>query len=515
MGEKKKIVVVGSGIGGMAAGALLGKKGYEVTVLEANDQYIGGHGRCLRLNGMRYSMGPQYVWDFGDGEIGDRFLRFLDIKENTPFLPMDPEGFERLFVGDKKEGENYYYMDFNVPMGLERFRDELQMLCPEESDSLDTLFADMILIYDAYKKFFRKNLLNESRLLHATRFLLTGTIPSTTKLRLGKTIYMTVQHFFDRHGVSPFVRRILYGHGGIFAENESEMSAIAYIVGTGNYHGGAWYPKRGFYHFFDALASVIASTGGIVKTGKKVVLLASKEDQVHGALCEDGTFYECDFLFSDISPRLTCGLLGQSTELLDYTPSHAIGVCCLEIQGGLPFKEAMKGRNYWWQDGMEVDYTFPDITKPPRMLFINSPTAHGFGKEEPNGNDGLVMFFPGNFSREKEIYAQGEDVVAAYKKKQVSDIIDILERNIFPGISSKIVFSEIISSVDTQKQTHGELGNAYGRRLNLDELLKGSIKEKNCPANLFNVSATKNGPGIAAGIFTAALLYKEMTGCDL
>jgi phytoene dehydrogenase-like protein len=70
-------VVIGSGIGGMASAALFAKTGHHVTVLEMNDSQIGGHGRLLTLDGMKYSMGPQYVWEFNDGERGDRFLSFL------------------------------------------------------------------------------------------------------------------------------------------------------------------------------------------------------------------------------------------------------------------------------------------------------------------------------------------------------------------------------------------------------------------------------------------------------
>lgn len=508
----KKIVVVGSGIGGMAAGALFAKTGCNVTVLESNEQYIGGHGRCLQIDGMRFSMGPQYVWDFGEAETGDRFLRFLDIHHETPFVPMNPEGFERFFIGDKKVDKNYFFLDFRVPMGLARFSEEIKALFPEEADRLDCLFADMISIYDAYRELFRKNSLNESRLLHATKFLLTTRISSAMKVRLGRTIYLTLNNFFDRYGISPLARRILYGHGGIFAENESEMSAIAYIVGTGNYHNGAWYPEKGFHHFFDALAGVITSAGGTVVTGKKVVRLQTTDNRVSAAFCEDGDEYGCDFLFSDISPRLTYALLGRSSDSFDYTPSHAIGACCMAIHGQEPLLREMKGRNYWWQDGKEIDYNAPDITKPPRMLFINSPTANGFEREKQNDHDGLVMFFPGNYFQEKTIYEQGAGAVRRFKETLASEIVEILDRNLFPGVSSRLRFAEIVSCIDTEKQTCGEYGNAYGRRMSVDEVLKGSIKEKNCPENLYNVSATKNTPGIAGGIFTAALLFKELTG---
>ena len=91
-------------------------------------------------------------------------------------------------------------------------------------------------------------------------------------------------------------------------------------------------------------------------------------------------------------------------------------------------------------------------------------------------------------------------------------MIEILERNVFPGIKPKLLFIEVLSSIDIEAATGSEMGNAYGRRMSVKELLKGNIDEDGCPANLFNVSATKNSPGIAGGIYTATKLFEELTG---
>ena len=511
-GTPRKIVVVGSGIGGMASGALFAGIGHHVTVLELNKDLIGGHGRCMRFGNLRFSMGPQYVWEFGEAQIGDRFLRFLDLKESDPFLPMQSDGFERIFIGCETPSKNYCCLNFKVPLGLDRFREELIALFPEEQDSIHALFDDIIELFEVYKSHFKGHAATEGRFLLATKFLLTSQVSMETKLKLRRTISMSVKDLFDQHRISPIVRRILYGHGGIFAENESDMSAIAYIVGTGNYHSGAWYPKNGFYHFFNSLASVIRASGGSVLTGKRVVRLETEADAVTQAICADGSVYDCDFLFSDISPRLTARLLRQDAEGYDYSPSHSIPTCCIGVKGGLPAIAEMKGRNYWWQDGQEIDYTAPDITRPPRMLFIGSPTANGFGQVTETADDGLVVFCPGNFDQEQRIYEQGPEVVMAFKQRLAGDIVGILEKHVFPGIASRLAFAEIISSIDIERDTGGEFGNAYGRRLTADEILKGPIKEENCPANLYNVSATKNSPGIAAGIFTAGLIFEELTG---
>jgi len=104
---------------------------------------------------------------------------------------------------------------------------------------------------------------------------------------------------------------------------------------------------------------------------------------------------------------------------------------------------------------------------------------------------------------------EGEDPV---KQKLADDIVSILDRNLFPGIKSQVLFAKVVSSIDIENQTGGEYGNAYGRRLTAEEIMKGPIREDDSPENLYNVSATQNSPGIAGGIFTGELLFNELTG---
>ena len=51
------------------------------------------------------------------------------------------------------------------------------------------------------------------------------------------------------------------------------------------------------------------------------------------------------------------------------------------------------------------------------MLFIGSPTANGFGKSDKCPDDALVVFCPGNYEQEKEIYQQGPDSIRLFKQK--------------------------------------------------------------------------------------------------
>ncbi|MEY4559844.1 MAG: hypothetical protein RLZ82_859 [Actinomycetota bacterium] len=56
----KKIVIIGAGLGGLTAAALLSKAGHKVTVLDKNS-WIGGKSRRIKLSGQRIDTGPSLV----------------------------------------------------------------------------------------------------------------------------------------------------------------------------------------------------------------------------------------------------------------------------------------------------------------------------------------------------------------------------------------------------------------------------------------------------------------------
>src|SRR5689334_23683732 len=61
MNKNKRVIVIGAGFSGLAASALMAKEGYNVTLLEKNDQ-PGGRARVWEKGGFRFDMGPSWYW---------------------------------------------------------------------------------------------------------------------------------------------------------------------------------------------------------------------------------------------------------------------------------------------------------------------------------------------------------------------------------------------------------------------------------------------------------------------
>src|ERR1700743_3647644 len=113
MDKNKQVIVIGSGFASLSAAALIAKSGYNVTILEKNDQ-PGGRARIWEKDGFRFDMGPSWYWmpdvfenffslfnkkaaDFYDLTKLDPGYRIYFGKDDTLDVPAEMHQLEKLF----------------------------------------------------------------------------------------------------------------------------------------------------------------------------------------------------------------------------------------------------------------------------------------------------------------------------------------------------------------------------------------------------------------------------------
>jgi phytoene desaturase len=100
----KKVVIVGAGLGGLTAAALLAKAGHDVTVLERND-WVGGKSRRINVAGQRIDTGPSLITF--PGVFDELFKRYDAFGRKTrPAAEIASLELERL-----PEVGKYFYRD--------------------------------------------------------------------------------------------------------------------------------------------------------------------------------------------------------------------------------------------------------------------------------------------------------------------------------------------------------------------------------------------------------------------
>ena len=110
---KQRVVIIGSGMGGLSCGVILAKNatphslrenGYEVTVLEQGAQ-VGGCLQCFSRRGARFETGMHFVGSAAEGQTLDRLLQYLEIKKDIQLAPLDREGYDVVCL----DGQRYRF----------------------------------------------------------------------------------------------------------------------------------------------------------------------------------------------------------------------------------------------------------------------------------------------------------------------------------------------------------------------------------------------------------------------
>lgn len=91
-------IVIGSGIGGLAAATRLAQKDRKVLLLEASSDF-GGYIRPVVYGEYTFDLGLHYLGKLGENEIFSNLLKQMGL-EDLQFIELDPNGFDKYVFPD-------------------------------------------------------------------------------------------------------------------------------------------------------------------------------------------------------------------------------------------------------------------------------------------------------------------------------------------------------------------------------------------------------------------------------
>ena len=125
-----EVIIIGSGIGGMACAAALAKTGKKVLVLEQH--YIpGGYTHSYARKGYQWDAGVHAVGEMGEKQIPGKILRWLS-NDQLEMVSLESP-YDRFMMPDN------FTVEF--PDHYKAFLADLKEKFPDQSDKLDTYFS--------------------------------------------------------------------------------------------------------------------------------------------------------------------------------------------------------------------------------------------------------------------------------------------------------------------------------------------------------------------------------------
>ncbi|MBI5638590.1 MAG: NAD(P)/FAD-dependent oxidoreductase [Nitrospinae bacterium] len=358
-------IVVGSGIGGLAAAAALAKLSKRrVLVLERHFQPGGQTHAFARRGRWHFDVGLHYVGQMAPGETARKVMDFLT-GGRVAWNRM-PETLERFIYPD---------FTFTARADPRQYLDDLAARFPAEGDALRRYFRDA------------KN----AGLWYGFRPVADG-FPRPLKLAargayalLGGLARLTTKEYLDRHFRDARLKALLASQWPDYGLPPSQSSFGMHGMVVTHYLKGAWYPEGGAGRIAAGIIPEIERAGGRVRTGVNVTRIIVEGGAATGvAAIVDGAeeSFHAPLVISDAGAVNTyCSLLPPEVpvpfrrELAAFPAGSSAFVLYLCLKDS-PARLGFDGGNTWVFESYDHEEMFSatGAEDGPMMYFLSFPS---------------------------------------------------------------------------------------------------------------------------------------------
>ncbi len=440
---KEKVIIIGSGFGGLGAAARLAARGFEVEVFEKQDK-PGGRAYVFEQNGFKFDGGPTvitapFMFDDIFELAGRRREDYVEFRELDPFY--------RIFDANGRA--------FN-------YNDDPQFIAAQIADWNSADVEGYHRFMASTKAIFQKGFveLADQPFLSITDMLKVA--PDLIRLQSHKSVYSYVSKFVNNE----FLRRCFSFHPLLIGGNPFDASSIYAMIHYLEREWGIHYAMGGTGTLVDALVQLIEELGSRLYLNTEVVEILVDGKRVSGVRLADGTIHEADHVVSNADVAWTN---------LNLIPSKARGFRNSDLRWKKLTRYSMSlvviyfgTKKLYRHDGLLAHHNIilgerykgllSDIFKDKMLpedfsLYLHMPTLTDPGIA-PDGHEAFYVLSP--------VPHLGSGTDWATTAKPYRDaIMQFLEENYLPGLQENLVVEHMIDPRHFEQSLNSTLGAAF------------------------------------------------------
>jgi phytoene dehydrogenase-like protein len=490
----RRVIVVGSGAGGLSAAAYLARRGFDVRVLE-QAEHLGGLLAPFERDGYQFGPGVQYLGMCRPGQMVHGVLEGIGIDAGELFVELDPEGFDRLqFPG----------FDISIPRGLDAFRDRLRARFPRDDYGLVEVFVLARALYRWMQH-------GVEHRIGDVPFLELAALLRWSRASLGDLLW----HFLE----DPRSVAALAGTAGDYGLPPSRASALGALSVLAHYGDGAFFPRGGSGALRDALVSAGAAYGASYRTNAAVQRIVVHDGRAAGVELQHGETLLADAIVSDVDPTITFGRLVPEEQLPRRmrrkvaATEPSLGAFIVHL--GMRRDVASRGLgrfNVWSYPTLDVESVYEPLFRgelPPDLaLFISSGSAKDVGYAlAPAGcsTAEIVTFAPHGMFAAVEGFTEAQLRLHGEKKRHLEErVLATLDRR-FPGLIGDVEVQESSTPAPLSRPPGAAGGGAYGPAMSTTQWGPFRFGTRTPVQGLYLVGAGVLGSGVAASMLSGRM----------
>jgi len=445
----KSIIIIGAGMGGLAAGIYGQINGYETQIFETHTK---PGGQCTSWKRKGYTF-DSCIHHFFGCKPGSRVYRMWHELGALPRELVTLEACTAVASPDGKMFVDYY--------NLGKLRETLLKLSPADSKMIEQYIGAI--------KAFANDKIGDA-LDSGSGWKMLTIFPSMFSLR--KWLKMNMRTYAERFS-DPFLRRAF---AELIYSNPDAPLMFHFMRHVGGLNGDIQWPVGGAAEFAKSIEMRYLALGGKVHYRSRVGKILVENDKAVGIKLVDGSEYRADIIISNADGRKTI------LDMLDgnYMNETVRGYCAPN-QDEAPFAvNVCLGINR-------------DLSGEPSslVLLLDQPVTianhkhesievqvYGFDKSmAPSGKGTIKAELPASYSYWKQLYNDDREKYKQEKQKAAEQVIEILESR-FRGIRNQVEVMDVYTLMTWERYMGGTQGWFNFPNRKLDFTMREDLSDK-------------------------------------
>ncbi len=477
---KQKVIIIGAGFSSLSAACYLAKKGYEVQILEKNEQ-LGGRARQMKRDGFTFDIGPTFYWM---PDVFESFFNDFGKNVNDYYALKKLNPAYQVYFGKNDS--------ISIPDNLEEIKEEFEKIEKGSSQKLAKFIDNAAENYNIA--------IND--LVYKPGENIFEIIALKTLKRLPlffKSIKFQVSQYFR----DPRLIKIMEFPVLFLGAKPSNTPAFYNFMNYADFALGTWHPEGGMYKVVEAFVNLAKDLDVRIENNISVESIIVEGNHVQKVRTNKGEF-ECDILLSGADYAHTESLLDK--KFRSYSPNYwnkkTFAPSALLFYVGFDKKLKNVSHHTLFFDtdfGPHADAIYDNMRWPEKPLFYASFPGITDSLMSPTGKESGVFLIP--------IAPDLEDT-PEIRKKYFDIIIDRIETMTHQKLKNKILFQESYCIKEFVSDYNSYKGNAYGLANTIwqTHILRPKLRSKKLKNLYFAGQLTVPGPGVPPSIISGKIV---------
>ncbi|MFX1284812.1 MAG: phytoene desaturase [Promethearchaeota archaeon] len=434
----ESVVIIGSGIGGLAAGIRLQTTGkFNVTIIEKLDQ-VGGRARVFKDQGFTFDGGPTVI------TVPDIFKDLFTLpgrkmEDYVELIPVEP--FYRIHFNDGT------FFDYSTP---EKNIPQIEKVNPEDVEGYKRMLKAVRPIYEkGFKELSFKPFNKFTSMLKVA--------PSLIKLQSYRSNYKFVSKYIKNENL----RMVFSFHPLLIGGNPFSVPSIYSLIQYLEKEFGVWFVRGGTNALVQALANLFEELGGKIILNSEVKKIEVKDNQVEGVLTVSNDFYPSKIVISNADPAFTYTKMidaewrRKNSDKRYKKAKYSMGLVVIYFgtkrqYPNMKHHTIILGPRY---KGLIEDIFKKKILAEDFSSYLHLPTRTD-PSLAPEGHEAFYILIP---VPHQDSGINWEEMAEPFKQR----IFDFLNENYLPELKENLVTERIFTPLDFERDYNSFKGSGF------------------------------------------------------